>query len=157
MNQSANPVKSAWSALIRPDTQTVRLLRNAPPNSTELVTCGTAWDALVIAPLERGLAALDALELPHDRGYPVIADYTREELILLVAPGSAHGCTIQGVRVLSRGSWLLTPVGVRGSWSATWLSRPAPDAPCHYVDADDVQAALVRADTEQSTDFRRSP
>ncbi|MDN3056081.1 hypothetical protein PH213_16300 [Streptomyces sp. SRF1] len=86
--------------------------------------CGLEWDAIVITPLERGLAALARLGLPANRGYPVLADYVRHELIVHVPAGTAHRCTAQGTRSLTTGSWLLVPSGLHGSVSATWLSTP---------------------------------
>ncbi|MGW6979650.1 hypothetical protein ACWGE1_09400 [Streptomyces sp. NPDC054932] len=108
--------------------------------------CGYAWDAVVIAPLQRGLDALDVLALPLDAGYPVIADHSRQELITYVANGSGHMLAgVQGVRVLVRGSDLLTPAGEYGTYAAHWLSRPCVDAD-HYVDAGALRTALLAVD-----------
>ena len=83
---------------------------------------------VVILPLERGLAALDAMQLPVEDGYCLIADYWSNKLIALVEGGWANlWRDVDGVRVLSGGSWLLVPADATtcpGSWAATWLSRP---------------------------------
>ncbi|MFB9454541.1 hypothetical protein [Streptomyces antimycoticus] len=107
--------------------------------------CGLEWDAIVIAPLQRGLAALTRLSLPIDRGYPVLADYVRQELIVHVPAGTARRCTAHGTRSLTTGSWLLMPTGQRGSISATWLSTPHPTQP-RFVDPGELSDALRHID-----------
>jgi len=128
MAKSQMPVTPTWSALLDPDRETFKRLRAAPLASTRLVQCGAGRDAVVI-PLQRGLAALDVLKLLVEHGYSVLADYTRHELIVIVEGGWAHlWGDIEGVRVLSRGVWLLVPVrGGDGSVTAAWLSRPRWD------------------------------
>ncbi|MCQ8835809.1 hypothetical protein [Streptomyces malaysiensis] len=110
-----------------------------------MVDCGLEWDAIVITPLKRGLAALTHLALPIDRGYPVLADYVRQELIVHVRAGTARRCTAQGTRSLTTGSWLLMPTGQRGSLSATWLSTPHPTRP-RFVDPGELSDALRHVD-----------
>ncbi|MFD8624377.1 hypothetical protein ACFV4E_10815 [Streptomyces hygroscopicus] len=107
--------------------------------------CGLEWDAIVSTPLERGLAALTRLGLPANRGYPVLADYVRHELIVHVPAGTAHRCTAQGTRSLTTGSWLLVPSGLHGSVSATWLSTPHPIRP-RFVDPGELSEALRQVD-----------
>jgi hypothetical protein len=108
---------------------------------TTLVRCGVLWDAVAL-PLDVGLAALDTMQLSPDAGYSVLADYLRRELYVLVHPGTGVRCKGPGARVLTRGSWLLAPMGRHrfGSASAVWLSRPEDHGP--LVDADDLAAAL---------------
>src|SRR5690349_7316044 len=96
-----------WASFLTPDDAVL----DAGRGSARLVAVGTAWDnvrarweALAIAPLERGLCALDVLGLPLDDGYPVIADHLRSELIVLVPAGTAVRAAAegpQGVRALT--------------------------------------------------------
>ncbi|MDX3232573.1 hypothetical protein [Streptomyces sp. ME19-01-6] len=116
-----------------------------PPHSTILVDCGLEWDAVVVAPLERGLAALTRLGLPIDRGYLVLADYVRQELVVHVPAGTARRCAASGTRSLTTGSWLLVPAGERGSIFATWLSPPHRSHP-RYVDPGELSDALQHVD-----------
>ena len=148
MAQSKKPVTPSWGGLIDPDAKTTEQLREASRAATLLVQCGDGRDAVVIAPLQRGLAALDHLRLPVEDGYSVLADHIRQELIVLVESGTAPDelNATQGVRVLSRGHWLLVPAqGGDGSFAAAWLSRPKKTAGPRYrwVDADE-QPSLGR-------------
>ncbi|NEE33729.1 hypothetical protein G3M53_50825, partial [Streptomyces sp. SID7982] len=126
---------SGWVDSFRhPDTEMERRLRVGGLSATTLTAAGASWDAVVIAPLERGLAALDALDVPLDSGFGVYADYRRYELIVLVPAGAAAEVSdVQGVRVLARGSWVLMPTNGDGTWEAATLSRPAGLRP-RYVD-----------------------
>src|SRR4051812_11786257 len=126
MANSPKPTPT-WAALLVPDTTTLARLRDAGPGATRFVQCGNSgWDAVVIAPQQRGLAALDALGLPVKDGYSVLADHSRQELIVIVDDGWRHlWAEAAGVRVLPPGAWLLLPSpGFDGSYAATWLSRP---------------------------------
>lgn len=103
------------------------LPRSTGMDATAFVPCGVSWDAVAL-PLARGLAALDALALPIDAGYQVVADYYRAEVYVLVHPRTGHLCAMPGVRVLTVGSWLLVPGSpLAGVSSATWLGEVAPD------------------------------
>jgi hypothetical protein len=126
MAKSGKPVTPSWGALLTLDARTRDQLRTAPRTATQLVRCGGGRDAVVIAPLQRGLAALDAMNLPVEDGYSILADHLRQELIVLVASGWAHNWTgVAGVRALSLDSWLLVPASDReGSLASAWLSRP---------------------------------
>ncbi|MDH6624656.1 hypothetical protein M2271_002460 [Streptomyces sp. LBL] len=123
-------------ALLVPDDNTLAHLRTASPGATRFVQCGGGRDAVVISPLQRGLAALDALDLPVEDGYSVFADPSRQELIVVVDEGWVHLWEdTPGVRVLSLSSWLLLPApGGDSSYSAHWLSRPARDIPSLWRD-----------------------
>jgi hypothetical protein len=139
----ADPV---WAQLLAPDEQAVQRMRYASDQATTLAACGVSWDAVVVAPLQRGLAALDVLGLPVDGGYPVLADYTRCELIAQVTAGTGAACAdLPGVRVLARGAWLLVPTGPHGAYCASWLSAPDPFAE-RYVDALALRTAVLAAD-----------
>ncbi|GAA3372026.1 hypothetical protein GCM10017744_101840 [Streptomyces antimycoticus] len=133
-----------WPVLVEPEEAT-RSSWDSSPYVTRLVDCGLEWDAVIITPLERGLAALTRLGLPMDRGYPVLADYVRQELIVHVPAGTARRCTAQGIRSLTTGSWLLMPTSQRGSSSATWLSPPHPTRP-QFVDPGELSDALRQVD-----------
>ncbi|MGW7622520.1 hypothetical protein ACWGLG_43300 [Streptomyces antimycoticus] len=143
---NASQADSVWSGRLEPD-QSTRDTWSSSPHSTVLVDCGLGleWDAIVIAPLERGLAALSRLGLPMDRGYPVLADYVRQELIVHVPVGTARRCTAQGTRSLTTGSWLLVPAGQRGSICATWLSIPHHTR-LRFVDPGELSDALRQVD-----------
>ncbi|MGW5851977.1 hypothetical protein ACWFQ8_29205 [Streptomyces sp. NPDC055254] len=146
----------SWGSLLNPDEATLDRLRRSPAHA--LVSVGAAWDtvgggweALVVAPMERGLAALDALDLPLDGGHPVIADHARNELIALVPGGTADRAAAagpQGVRSLAAGSYLVVPRGPSGSFVAAWLSRPTGGA-ARYVDAFHLCAAVLDADARR--------
>ncbi|MFF3460436.1 hypothetical protein ACFYXH_40400 [Streptomyces sp. NPDC002730] len=136
MAKSRKPVTPTWAALLVPDDNTLARLRAARSGATRFVQCGGGRDAVVISPLQRGLAALDALTLPVEDGHTVLADHSRQELIVVVEDGWMHLWEeIPGVRVLSLGAWLLVPVpGSDGSFAATWLSRPTQDVPAPWRD-----------------------
>ncbi|MFJ3728672.1 hypothetical protein ACIPYQ_39735 [Streptomyces sp. NPDC090045] len=135
-----------WTDRLDPPLEHLERLRHG---HAVLEPCGVGWDAVVVAPLRRGLEALDAMELPADEGYAVIADYNREELITYVALGTAEALAhVRGVRVLPRHSWLLTPAGETGTLSAAWLSRPAARS-ARYVDAEALRDALLATDAER--------
>ncbi|MEV0281301.1 hypothetical protein AB0I22_33635 [Streptomyces sp. NPDC050610] len=83
---AAGRTRPSWSSLAQPDARTHDALLAAREHATRLVACG---DAVVVAPLERSLAALDLLSLRRTTGHPVVADYWRHELIVLVPAGSS--------------------------------------------------------------------
>ncbi|WP_331720106.1 hypothetical protein OG762_51660 (plasmid) [Streptomyces sp. NBC_01136] len=136
-----------WTAFVAPDDATVAELRFAENSAMRFAACGIQWDAVVIAPLERGLAALDALDLPQDEGHPVFADYYKQELIVQVRAGTAVDQfeDVQGVRPLSRGGWLMVPAKGVGTPYAAWISRPTRFG-VRYVDAARLREALLTAD-----------
>ncbi|MFF4392947.1 hypothetical protein ACFY0G_40435 [Streptomyces sp. NPDC001552] len=146
----------SWASFLNPDEATLDRLQRSP--AYVLVSVGTAWDtvgdgweALVVAPMERGLAALDALDLPLDCGHPVIADHARNELIALVPGGTADRAAAagpQGVRPLAAGAYLVVPHGPSGAFVAAWLSRPTIGA-ARYVDAFHLCAAVLDADARR--------
>ena len=112
-----------WSELLRPTEQVVGRTRSGWFGTT-LTPCGQEWDGIVME-LPDGLAALDALGLPLDGGYWVLADYNRSELIVRVPRGDGERFKgVRGVRrVLGRGSYLLLPDSPPGVASAAWLSH----------------------------------
>lgn len=117
-----------WSQLADPDPGH-RTLWAPSTCATRLVPCGQQWDAVAVRPLRRGLRVLDLIGLPLDAGYPVLADYLRAELYVMVAPGTGADLREPHTRVLSAGSWLLLPHHAHGSASALWLSTPSDNAP----------------------------
>lgn len=124
MTNSSNGART-WVALLNPAPEVLGVLRNG---SASWAACGWSWDAVVIAPLHRGLEALDALRLSLDAGHTVIADHARHELIVYIPCGSGAVLDgIQGVRVLGQGSDLLVPAGRYGTYAAAWLSGPHDD------------------------------
>ncbi|MER7817416.1 hypothetical protein [Streptomyces sp. NPDC096153] len=150
MAKSETLAHTSWAALVDLDADALAELRTG---GSQLVECGVRWDAVVISPLARGLAALDVLGLPRDAGHPVIADYSRHELIVQVPAGAAFygGAHIQGIRTLSRGTWLLVPAGPTGSYAAAWLSAPTRHG-ARYVDPARLREAVHVADEQRVTD-----
>ncbi|MFD8597711.1 hypothetical protein ACFV1L_22175 [Kitasatospora sp. NPDC059646] len=140
----------SWTARLHPDEVLVHEARYSLPSSTtELAACGLEWDAVAVTPLERGLSALDVLGLPVDAGVPVLADYVRGELVVLVAPGTGGAAAdVPGVRVLAAGAWLLLPVRGQGAMAAAWLSAPDPQRP-KYGDVTALREALLRTDADR--------
>ncbi|MFD4535591.1 hypothetical protein ACFWNL_38925 [Kitasatospora sp. NPDC058397] len=138
---------ATWSALAEPDEAMVHDSRHLTTrSSTALTECGVGWDVVVVAPLHRGLAALDTLGVPLNAGLPVLADYARSELAVLVEPGTGRTVAdVPGVRILARGSWLLIPVRGRGVLAAAWLSGPSAGG---YVEAAALRGALLYPDAK---------
>ena len=153
MANSEHITPAGWVAsFLDPDTEAERRLSGGGGRSTvDLAEAGKTWDAVVIAPLQRGLAVLDSLGIPLASGFGVYADYWRHELIVHVAPGTAaQGCGgVQGVRALSHGSWVLLPRSGEGTWAAACLSSPSVGFPRH-VDAAELRAALLSVDEERA-------
>ncbi|MET9852159.1 hypothetical protein ABZY57_04290 [Streptomyces sp. NPDC006450] len=136
-----------WAALLTPAPEVLDALRNG---SSSWAACGWSWDAVVIAPLQRGLEALDALPLDPDGGYTVIADHARHELIVYIPCGTGAVLDgVQGVRVLGQGTDLLVPAGRYGTYPAAWLSGPHDtEAEVeHLIDPARLKAALLAVDT----------
>ncbi|MGK4586096.1 hypothetical protein [Kitasatospora sp. HPMI-4] len=145
------PASVGWAVLREPDAWTVHRMRYACEHHAVLVPCGDAWDAVVVAPLERGLAALDVLGLPLEDGYGVLADYARRELVVQVPLGGAVGLAgLEGVRVLSAGSWLLVPANrLQCHYAATWLSGMG-EYGSSYLDPAELREALIEADATRA-------
>ncbi|MDX3165997.1 hypothetical protein PV516_19605 [Streptomyces scabiei] len=138
--------RTRWVDAITVDDQTAALLRSTGRSGMKFAPCGMLWDAVVIAPLERGLGALDLLGLPQDEGYPVFADRYKQELMVQVELETAHLCAgVQGVRTLALGSWLMVPAGPIGNQHAAWISEPTPFC-TRYVDAAGLREAVLAAD-----------
>ncbi|MER7316256.1 hypothetical protein [Streptomyces halstedii] len=162
MAKSQNTAQPGWAALLDLDADTYERLRYAGRSATDLVAVGQAWDtvsegweALAIAPLARGLAALDCLGVPLDAGFPVIADHSRSELIVLVEAGAAGPLgELQGVRALRAGTtFLLVPFGPQGAYHAAWLSRPTAGM-ARYVDPAALRDAVLVAEAERAEHSR---
>ncbi|MEU7153831.1 hypothetical protein AB0B15_38325 [Streptomyces sp. NPDC045456] len=159
MAESENNARR-WASLVNPDRETLARLLHAGAFATALVAVGDpwdrvgrGWDAVVIAPLARGLAALDVLGLSADEGYPLIADHSRSELIVLCRRGVAAGVFAagpQGVRVLTSESYLLVPSGQWGGYPAAWLNRPQTVASARYVDPAELREALLCAEVRRA-------
>ncbi|NGN68439.1 hypothetical protein G5C51_31650 [Streptomyces sp. A7024] len=152
MASSSHTIPAGWVAAFRdPDDEMERRLAGAGPSGTVLAAAGETWDAMVIAPLERGLAALDRLDVPFEAGYGVVADYWRHELIVHVTPHAAATTkpVVQGLRTLSSGSWVLMPTNDDGTWQAACLSRPSTASP-RNIDADQLRAAVLEVDAART-------
>ncbi|MGW7064852.1 hypothetical protein ACWGHM_41060 [Streptomyces sp. NPDC054904] len=157
----ATPEKTPrrWADFLTPDDETLDRLRHAGRGATSLVAVGTPWDtvggqweALAIASVERGLAALDVLDLPLDGGHPVFADHARNELIVLVPAGTAVEGP-QGVRALTPGTFLVVPHGPSGGFVAAWLSRPTRGG-ARYVDSARLCEAVLVAEARRGEHAR---
>ncbi|MGW8730555.1 hypothetical protein ACWGNF_31515 [Streptomyces sp. NPDC055808] len=131
-----------WHELARPTAQK-RAGWERGNNCTRRVACGVSWDAVSIAPMETGLAALVAMRAGTCRGYPVLADHLRDVLYVLVATSSGSACAdVPGVRVLSEGHQLLMPsTEFDGTAVADWVSSPREQPPA-LVAADRLAAHL---------------
>jgi hypothetical protein len=144
------PPRPTWVALATLSSERADALARASAWSTRLRRVGRNHDVVVL-PLERGLAALDTQNVPVEDGFGLIADYPGGKLIALVERGWANLWTdVDGVRVLSVGSWVLVPADVTtspGSWAATWLSRP-PLPPLEPNKEPDVDDAPIERDPE---------
>ncbi|MGW3414603.1 hypothetical protein [Streptomyces sp. NPDC000888] len=135
MAKSAKTSIPTWHRLAQPSVrlreQWVRGL-----DRTRWAACGRTWDAVAITPIALGLDALVALRVSPRRGYPVLADYVRDQLYVMVPPGTGGAAAgMPGVRVLSDGHQLLLPNTRHGTSAAYWVSPPLGDSP-----------ALVRPD-----------
>ncbi|MDG5807877.1 hypothetical protein P9869_35575 [Streptomyces ossamyceticus] len=134
--------RPTWAALAKPSGERLNALLSSPTWSTRLRRLDRQHDVVVL-PLERGLAALDAMGVPVADGYSLVADYGNGTLIALMERGWANlWWDVDEVRLLPGGSWVLVPADSTtspGSWAATWLSRPPlpPLEPDREPDVDD--------------------
>lgn len=95
---------------------------------TRWAACGFSWDAVAIAPIRRGLDALQTMEIRPGAAAPVLADHVRDVLYVMVPPGTGSAAAdLPGVRALSTGHHVLVPVTPDGSYCAHWLSPPDPN------------------------------
>jgi hypothetical protein len=128
MAQSAKTT-STWHRLAQP-TDRLRVQWVRGDERTHWVECGRSWDAVAISPISRGLDALVAMHVGPRRGYPVLADHLRDQLYVLVPPGTGHAAAgLSGVRVLGAGFQLLMPTGQQGNPVAHWVSPPRESPP----------------------------
>ncbi|MEU2098722.1 hypothetical protein ABZ741_21575 [Streptomyces globisporus] len=128
MAQSAKTSSPTWHRLAQPSDR-LRAQWVRGDDRTRWVACGRTWDAVAV-PIPRGLDALVAMRVSPRRGYPVLADHLRDQLYVLVPPGSGGAAAgLPGVRVLSDGFQLLMPAGQHGSPVAHWVSPPRNGAP----------------------------
>ncbi|CAL9677795.1 hypothetical protein SUDANB105_08106 (plasmid) [Streptomyces sp. enrichment culture] len=147
MAQSVKPSVSTWHRLAQPSDR-IRAQWVRGGERTRWAACGQNWDAVAITPIALGLDALVALRISPRRGYPVLADHLRDQLYVLVPPGTGRAAAgLPGVRVLSDGHQLLVPQTAYGTPAAYWISPPRdgsplvrPDRLAHHL------RVLVRAD-----------
>ncbi|MEU5483482.1 hypothetical protein [Streptomyces mirabilis] len=129
MAKSAKPSSPTWHRLAQP-SERLRAQWVRGDDRTQWVACGRTWDAVAISPISHGLDALVALRVSPRRGYPVLADHLRDQLYVLVPPGTGHAAAgLPGVRILGDGFQLLMPAGQHGSPAAHWVSPPRESAP----------------------------
>lgn len=101
---------------------------------------------MAIAPITLGLDVLAAMRLDPRGGHPVLADFVRPQLYVLVPPGTGSAAAgLPGVRVLTGGSQLLVPATTHGTPSAYWLSPPPEGAAPRLVPADQLTTHLRAA------------
>lgn len=113
-------------------------------NRTRWIPCGKEWDAVAIAPVDRGLEVLAALRIGPRRGALVLVDHLRGTLYVMVAPGSGDVLAdLPGVRVLSGGSELLMPATYDDSTAvADLISHPRGGEPPALIPADRLARGL---------------
>jgi hypothetical protein len=129
MAQSADTSAPTWHRLAQLSDR-LREQWARSNDRTRWAACGQAWDAVAIAPISRGLDALAALRISPRGGYPVLADYIRDQVYVMVPPGTGGAAAgLPGVRVLSDGYQLLLPVTAHGTPAAYWVSPPRGDSP----------------------------
>ena len=123
-NSSSSGRRSTWSSKGVVD-DVLRDQWQRADSRTDWAHCGRDWDAVAVAPMELGLAALDALGLGLRTGYPVLADYLSNRLYVMVEPGTGSACEdVPGARVLAAGAQVLVPVSGAGTMAAHWISAP---------------------------------
>ncbi|MET9016908.1 hypothetical protein ABZX74_39530 [Streptomyces olivaceoviridis] len=153
MAQSAKTSTPTWHRLAQPSDR-LRAQWVRGDGRTHWVACGLTWDAVAISPITHGLDALVAMRVGPRRGYPVLADHLRDQLYVLVPPGTGRTAAgLPGVRVLSDGFQLLMPAGQHSSPVAHWVSPPRentwplirPDRLTHHL------RALARDHQEAAT------
>ncbi|MFD4178145.1 hypothetical protein [Streptomyces anulatus] len=136
--QHTTPV---WHRLAQPCDH-LRALWGQGVDRTRWVACGRTWDAVAISPMALGLQALVAMRVGPRRGYPVLADHLRDQLYVLVPPGTGSAAAgLPGVRVLGAGFQLLMPTTEHGTLVAHWVSPPGsassplvrPDRLAHHL------------------------
>lgn len=136
---------SSWHRLAQP-TAKRRALWARGTERTIWRECGKTWDAVVIAPITLGLDVLAAMRLDPRGGYPVLADFVRPQLYVLVRAGTGNTAAgLPGVRVLTGGSQLLVPATAHGTPSAHWLSPPREGPASRLVPADQLTTHLRAA------------
>ncbi|MEU3204100.1 hypothetical protein ABZ702_09440 [Streptomyces cyaneofuscatus] len=132
-----------WHRLAQPNDH-LRALLGGSVDRTRWVACGHSWDAVAISPMAVGLEALVAMRVGPRSGYPVLADHLRDQLYVLVPPGTGSAAAgLPGVRVLGAGFQLLMPTGEHGTLVAHWVSPPRgtpsplvrPDRLAHHLRA----------------------
>ncbi|MEV6425033.1 hypothetical protein [Streptomyces sp. NPDC051662] len=129
MAQSAKTSIPTWHRLAQPSDR-LRAQWVRGDDHTRWAACGRTWDAVAITPIARGLDALVALRISPRRGYPVLADYVRDQLYVMVPPGTGGTAAgLPGVRVLSDGYQLLVPDTAHGTPTAHWVSPPRDSSP----------------------------
>ncbi|MGW6202034.1 hypothetical protein ACWF9B_00035 [Streptomyces sp. NPDC055089] len=114
MAQSGTQPIPTWHRLAQP-TDRLRALWVRGDDRTRWMTCGQTWNAVAVSPISQGLDALVAMRVSPRRGHPVLADHLRDQLYILVPPGTGHAAVCcAGVRVLGDGHKLLVPVSEHG-------------------------------------------
>ncbi|GHB75732.1 hypothetical protein GCM10010331_74440 [Streptomyces xanthochromogenes] len=129
MAHSAETSSPTWHRLAQP-SERLRDQWVRGEGCTQWVACGRTWDAVAITPISHGLDVLVAMRVGPRQGYPVLADHLRDQLYVLVPPGTGGTATgLPGVRVLGDGFQLLMPAGQHSSPVAHWISPPRESAP----------------------------
>jgi hypothetical protein len=136
-------------------------LYGQPQRCDELLAAG-AWATrllrhdggqdVIVLPLESGLAALDAAQVPIADGHSLLVDYLHGKLLAVVSPGWAQLWEfVPDVRVVPHGGWVLVPAhGSIGSFASSWASPPPPQLTSSEEDqdsAEDPERAELRPDS----------
>lgn len=138
--------RATWASQATVDPRT-RALWVHGANSTVWTRCGTRWDVVAIHPLERGLEAMDRMQVELGAGYPVLADHLSSRLYVMVPAGTGSAAaSVPGVRVLSSKHQLLLPQSSYGSEAAHWISAPHATGDPRLVPTDALVTALRAQD-----------
>lgn len=89
-----------------------------------LLPAGRLWDALAV-PEDLGHSLLNAVaRCGQPRSGPVLRDSSRQELVLLMTPGSPTARLERTARYLTTGTWLAVPDPGRRVPGLSWLVPP---------------------------------
>lgn len=121
----------------RSQTQRLSLPRWLP----RAFAAGEDWDAVrvtgVLAPLVLATMMLRTQSQPG----PVVIDAQMDAHYWLIPHPGGHRWDFAGVRLLSRGSWVVLPALARPGRRVRWLARP--DDPFHLADPATLHATLT--------------
>lgn len=122
MNPSLHPARWLASACDDP-TACLREWRLSE-RGVVLLPAGRLWDALAV-PETLGHSLLNAVaRCGHPKTGPVLHNSRRQELVLLMTPGSPATRLERAARYLTTGTWLAVPDPGRRVSGLSWLIPP---------------------------------